>query len=150
MNEGQNRDNQPLEAPAQFIHQLQTLHNRRVIVPPEVEAAILETARQHFGSIAHRHRILRLPHWLAAAAAVILAALLAMLWLPRRPGPAAFAREDLDRNRRVDILDAFALARKVRQGAVPTRFDFNGDGVVNSKDIDAIATQAVKLSPKQG
>jgi hypothetical protein len=60
--------------------------------------------------------------------------------------PSRFAREDVNRDSLVNILDAFQLARELRSGApVPPRFDFNGDGIVNRADVDAVAAEAVRL-----
>ena len=59
---------------------------------------------------------------------------------------AAFAREDVNHDGRVDILDAFALARQLKAGAArATRFDINGDGVVDERDVASIAARAVRL-----
>ena len=75
---------------------------------------------------------------MAAAAAVML-----LLW----SGPV---REDIDRNGRVDILDAFALARQIEAGSgrLPDG-DINGDGVVDAGDVDAIALKAVALTAER-
>jgi len=150
MNHGDYLDERQPEVPQQFIDAITAAHGQRVLVPTEVDAAILDKAREHLQSVAGKRRIIRFPRWLAAAAAVVLAATVAGVWLQKRPAPPAFAREDLDHNGRVDILDAFALARKVQQGAVSAQFDMNGDGVVNSRDIDVVAAQAVRLDGKQG
>jgi len=46
----------------------------------------------------------------------------------------------------VDILDALALARAAQSERQPaSNLDLNGDGVVNRRDADLIARQAVKL-----
>jgi hypothetical protein len=46
----------------------------------------------------------------------------------------------------VDILDAFALARQLKSGLVPgPGQDINGDGVVDERDVETIAAQAVRL-----
>ena len=53
-------------------------------------------------------------------------------------------RSDLDLNGRVDILDAFAMARQFRDGDTEAR-DFNHDGRFDELDIDLVAREAVKL-----
>jgi hypothetical protein len=59
---------------------------------------------------------------------------------------AAFAREDVNQDGRVDILDAYQLAQRVDSGAaLPARFDFNRDGTVNRRDAELVAVRAVKL-----
>ncbi len=52
---------------------------------------------------------------------------------------------DLDRSGRVTILDAFALARQLDSGSSPAASDFNGDGLIDRGDVDAIAMLAVRL-----
>ena len=90
-----------------------------------------------------------LPWMTAAAAAFVL--LVAIPELFKRPAPApasdsAFARWDLNHDGRVDILDAFALARQVKQGGARNlQWDVNGDGVVDERDVAAIAARAVEL-----
>jgi len=60
--------------------------------------------------------------------------------------PAQFAREDLNRDGKIDILDSFALARELKNGdSLPAYLDVNGDGVVNEQDVNAIASRAVAL-----
>jgi len=56
-------------------------------------------------------------------------------------------RADIDRNGRVDIIDAFRLARHI-ESASPTKrkWDINGDGLVNRDDVDKVALAAVRLN----
>ena len=64
--------------------------------------------------------------------------------------PAAFAKEDINHDGYVDILDAFAVARQLKGESRPdTHLDVNGDGVVDERDVQVIATRAVEL-PKGG
>jgi hypothetical protein len=54
----------------------------------------------------------------------------------------------------VDILDAFAVARQLRDGGgkpvtvnqINSVEDVNGDGVIDQKDVDLIARTAVSVS----
>ena len=74
--------------------------------------------------------------------------MLGLVYLFIRPtgGTSAIAREDINRDGRVDILDAFQLARELGSGQKPAPgLDLNGDGVVDSRDVEIIAVQAVKL-----
>jgi hypothetical protein len=49
-------------------------------------------------------------------------------------------------DRRVDILDAFMLARQLKAGPVhEPRWDINHDGVVDERDVRAIAIEVVRL-----
>jgi hypothetical protein len=59
---------------------------------------------------------------------------------------AAEMGPDIDRSGRVDILDAFKLARHIKAGLQPSKkWDMNGDGLVNRKDVDLVAFAAVRL-----
>ena len=62
-------------------------------------------------------------------------------------GELTIAREDLDGNGRVDIVDAFILASWLRDdpGCLALEYDFNGDGTVNRADADYIASKAVRI-----
>lgn len=53
---------------------------------------------------------------------------------------------DIDENGRVDILDAFKLARHIESAEVrEAKWDINGDGQVNRDDVDVVAFAAVRL-----
>ena len=90
-----------------------------------------------------------LPWLSAAAAAVVLLLAIPQYFKHQAPGAvgsSAFARWDLNQDGRVDILDAFALARQLKQGGASSlQLDVNGDGVVDDRDVTAIAARAVKL-----
>jgi hypothetical protein len=93
-------------------------------------------------------------HWawrIAAAAAIIIFAF--SLNLTKQTGPATdrFSLSetqavDIDRNGRVDILDAFKLARHIESGGpAETEWDINGDGLIDRGDVDVVALAAVRL-----
>jgi hypothetical protein len=93
-------------------------------------------------------------HWVwrvAAAAAVIIFAF--SLDLTKQTGPTAdrFSLSktqaiDIDRNGRVDILDAFKLARYIETaGPAESAWDINGDGQIDRSDVDMVALAAVRL-----
>jgi len=86
---------------------------------------------------------LRFAAWLAGAGAAAVVLLLA-LYLPK--ASTKFAREDLNHDGSVDILDAFVLAKRV-EASVPADagIDLNGDGKVDQRDVAALAAQAVSL-----
>jgi hypothetical protein len=59
----------------------------------------------------------------------------------RTPAPPNASPE-----RRMDILDAFTLARQLKSGPVrEPRWDINRDGVVDERDVRAIAVEVVRL-----
>jgi hypothetical protein len=87
---------------------------------------------------------LRFLPWVAAATTAIVL-VIAMPRFVAKPGNS-FAKEDLNLDGRVDILDAFALATKLKAGAIASpQLDLNGDGVVDSRDVAVLAAQAVSL-----
>jgi len=147
-----NRDNDSSESPVspRLIAALRQSQKRRVFVPPTVDKAVLRTAREHLSPVKQRSSspLPRWFRWLAFATACLL--LCAAYWLTRQSsswnrGPT-YAREDLNRDGRVDILDAFQLARELQSGTKPvTAHDMNSDGDVDRRDVEIIAAQAVKL-----
>lgn len=121
-------------------------------VPPELDEAVLTAARARFARYRRRRLILRWAPLAAAAAALILLAIPVLRFTRpqgREAAPAVLATtpEDIDRNGRVDILDAFALARRLEAGAVAEpECDVNYDGDVDAADVDAIAMLAVRIN----
>jgi hypothetical protein len=67
---------------------------------------------------------------------------------PSAPPASIALKADLDGNGRVDILDAFYLARRVGKPSPQPTWDINGDGKIDQADIDAIAAQAVRVGGK--
>jgi hypothetical protein len=150
MNGHKQNDADEPELPARLSEALKAIYAPPEVIPSRVDDIILAQARDHLAGVAQSRRIVRFPRWLAAAAILLLAAVLGSLWFSNRRLPEV-AREDINRDGRVDVLDAFALARRLHQGAVTDRlFDINGDGLVDQKDIEAITTRAVKLDGRQG
>lgn len=137
-------DDDSLRAPEPLKRALAELRKERLFVSPAVDEAVLSAARSHL-----RKRAASRPSWqkwAAMAASLALVAWLALTLL-NRPQDGSLAREDINRDGRVDILDAFALARKIERGEPGLR-DVNGDGVVDGRDTDEIARHAVKLERK--
>jgi hypothetical protein len=100
-------------------------------IPPFMKARVL---------VASRRRRSGAP--LAVAAALLLG--LSALWVgigTRKPVPG-----DVDRNGRVDIVDAYALAVRLRSGQkVELIYDVNGDGKVDERDVEEIARRSVSI-----
>jgi hypothetical protein len=138
MNGDENRDEQ---IPAMLAEELRAAAAKTALfVPPSRDEAVLTGAREHFAEV-RRRRSRFTPVWWTAAAACIAIVAIAGLSLFET---TRYEQADVDGSGRVDILDAFALARRLQQGSVSGP-DVNGDGVVNKADVDAIAAQAVKL-----
>ena len=133
---------QSLQAPEKLVDALNQLQKDHIFVPATVDRAVLRAAGEHL------RRLERPPSpsrawasWAAMAACLALAA-----WLGERHN-SPFAREDITRDGRVDVLDAFALARRIDSGGpLDPRWDINGDGRVDRADINAIAARAVRLA----
>jgi hypothetical protein len=139
---------------------LNALFKPQVGVPPEVDRAVMDEAHKHLVPLqSDKRRRLRI-HWgwrIAAAAAVIILAF--SLDLTKQSGPTTdhlslerAVREpplqavDIDRNGRVDILDAFKLARHIESAdRIEEGWDFNGDGLIDRNDVDTVAFAAVRL-----
>lgn len=139
-----------LEAPAKLVSALRRLPQEPVFIPRTKDEAILRAARKQLGHPASsRMTWFRLMPWAAAAAAIVLLAAIPGLFMPPASRPlseSVFARGDLNRDGHVDILDAFTLARQLKQGGTRNlQFDLNGDGVVDERDVATLAARAVKL-----
>jgi hypothetical protein len=128
------------KVPAKIESELRRLSSRTtVLVPPDVDNAVLARARRRFEEIRRDERWFA--WWIPAAAAVVLA----LAWIGFSLLQATrYERADVDRSGQIDILDAFALARRIQQGSAQG-YDVNGDGVVDKGDVDAVAAQAVRL-----
>lgn len=124
-------------------------------VPGEVDRAILSDARRHLVGRGRSRLIFRLAPLTAAAAAIAL-----VFWAvsQRTPTPSdqqpvaqraavqTRLTEDIDANGRVDILDAFVLAKRVEgRGSLESRWDFTGDRIVDGRDVDHVALAAVSI-----
>lgn len=156
---------------------LRRLYPSGPAVPEGLDDEILARARSHFVKRRRLGLVLRLGGAVGAAAAVLtLAVWLGQARQAASPermatsetqvppvasskpmsplasssdGTAAGrARADFDGSGRVDILDAFALARRLESGrgnAADPAFDLNGDGRVDRRDVDLAALAAVRL-----
>lgn len=125
-------------------------------VPPEVDRAVSDRIHRHFvfekPTKDNRRRLRWAGLWkVAAAAAVVIFAF--SLDLTKKPAPiidysvrTGAQATDIDLNGRVDILDAFTLARQIKDaGQVESKWDMNGDGLIDDNDVDIVALAAVRL-----
>ena len=148
---GQFDENSGLKVSEEFRADLGNLFKPRHKIPSEVDRAILDKASGKLIRPRRRHSIIRRIGIIAATAAVVIFAFsLDLSRKPRQSTPVSYFAEavsaDIDQSGRVDILDAFKLARQIESVAnVDTNFDMNGDGFVNRGDVDFIAKAAVRL-----
>jgi hypothetical protein len=130
---------------------LQGLFQPPGAVPPRVDKIIVDQARRQLAQ--PRPLIIRL-RW---AAGITAAAAVVTIGMILYQGPnhqssivnhqsVAEGRADIDGNGRVDILDAFQLARSIEaRGRVAPQWDLNGDGRVDQDDVNLVALAAVRL-----
>lgn len=87
--------------------------------------------------------------WLWRAAAAVLLAGGAWLFVHDLTNtlraPELAAGPDCDGNGRVDVLDAFGVARSIELGVARAEWDFDGNGRVERADADELARRAVSL-----
>jgi|ERR1043166_639635 hypothetical protein len=121
-----------------------------VLVPRDREALIVATARRQLRRQIARHGWGKRLIW--AAAALVIAGLIVWSFVgsPRSKPNSNMASTgrnpaDLDGDGRVDIFDAFLLARAIRDGRTATAWDVNRDGVVDGRDVALVAHRAVQL-----
>ena len=156
-----------------FSEDLNTLFGPQFSVPPELDRAIMDQANRRLVQRHWRHRVFHhISLWrVAAVAAVIIFAF--SLNLTQKHGPSTSRTVlvkaqaiDIDRNGRVDILDAFKLARHIESADRTKRnlspvsstgqalreqgWDINGDGLVDRNDVDLVALSAVRLDKNKG
>lgn len=164
-------DDADLQAPPELVLALKRLPQERLFVPPTVDEAVVRAARQHLADVksgSGAHSPSASYHWwqifFAASAVVLVLALVVYEFFPAGAGRTLgvrnpFARETSgstqtqaplalmpSNQRRLDILDAFALARQLKAGPVnEPRWDVNHDGTVDDRDVRTIAREAVRL-----
>lgn len=139
-----------LKGSSKLSADLKALFTPKLSVPPEVDRAIMDQAHQRL----FRRQPRRLLRWAApvAAAAAVIIFVFMLEFTMKEPESAlsrsvlAVAQADIDHNGRVDILDAFKLARHIKSADRPDiKWDINGDGLVNRSDVDSVAFAAVRL-----
>jgi len=134
----------------ELSRELKALFSPSSGVPGRVDRAVAGAARNH---LARPTRKLWWLKWTVPATAAAAIALACVFWPGQNPKPrpvaemaAAALPGDIDHNGKVDILDAFKLARHVESAPPMDRaWDINGDGAVDRLDVDAVAFAAVRL-----
>ena len=163
MNDERKPDDAEIGLPDSLTATLKNRYGPVPSVPSEIDHAILADARRHLEQHgpatlrpAGRRRVSAW-QWTAIASTAATACMMLFALRPPQPNPESSVaarsnaaslddelRRDVDLNGRVDILDAFAMARQLRDGRGEAR-DFNHDGRFDKFDIDVVALEAVKL-----
>ncbi|MFM7055584.1 MAG: dockerin type I domain-containing protein [Planctomycetota bacterium] len=144
------------DLPESLRDSLQSRFGTAVSVPSAIDDAILTDARRHLtitrpGTTRTRWKILRIASLTSALAAA--AVVLMIRVRPPNPEldnqrPVAASQTlsgDVDGNGRIDIVDAFTLARQLQQKVSVVAVDADGDGRTTQADVDALAQRAVML-----
>lgn len=147
-------DNEPdLRISERFSEDLSRLFAPDRPIPSAIDRAVAEAARRH---LARPQRRLWWLRWAVPATAAAAIAIACLWWTQPGATPSvapsprlsqATAETDIDGNGRVDILDAFTLARHI-EAWQPTEamWDFNSDGLIDRRDVDTVALAAVRLN----
>ena len=150
--ENRHFDNEPdLGVSTRFGEDLGRLFAPDQPIPTHVDRAVTEAARRHLQQPQRRLWWLKWTVPATAAAAILLT--ISAWWFDVNPTPPATVLEvsarpaDIDLDGQVNILDAFTLARHIEaKRPVDQRWDLNGDGLIDRRDVDAIALAAVRLN----
>jgi hypothetical protein len=131
-------DQSDWELPGRLSGELKGLYGQSPVVPREVDEAILRMAGHR---MARQRRMRLMLRWAGAASAAAVV-MLAVWLMPRGSAPL--------QTRQVNILDAFEVARAIdHHQPLKKQWDVNHDGVVDQKDVDWMAQQAVRLKPEE-
>ena len=135
-------------APAPLVRALKSVFAERPFVPQSTDEAILRTARERLAPRPHpRHSWNLVFRWAAGISAAA-----ACVWIVTSlTQPMHLARGDINRDGKVDILDALALSRAIQTGArLPLEADLNDDGKIDDADVALICARAVRLAQNTG
>lgn len=121
-------------------------YTHRTPIPPIRDQFIRASAQAHF---ARRRMVRQMITWSASVAAGLAAAIALIVLLNRPTQPTSpIARGDINADGQVNIVDALALARHLSNRDPSNKsWDYNSDGAIDQKDVDAIAQSAVTLKP---
>lgn len=161
MKESPRPDSPEHELPEEVVDRIRRHSGASVPVPPAVDEAILTNARRHLAAVRASRPAAVVPRrvFRKTVLTVVTASLMivAAVWQFRlRPPEDPAARvanagrptdpDDVNRDGRVDILDAFTLARRVERGEpFSADQDRDRDGRVSRADVDELAGRVVML-----
>ena len=127
----------------QLAKDLRRLYQPPTTVPGHVDQAILTQARKQLRP-AKRIWLYRL-----SAAAAVLLIVIGLVFMEKACTRPAISG-DIDHSGAVNILDALQLATQIKESMpLDPRWDLNGDGIVDRKDVDTVGYMAVHLDRKE-
>jgi Dockerin type I domain len=121
------------------------LRSLEVETPADADSATRAVVRNRAAEIRRAALRSRRRYWPAwAAAAALLLGLGSWLALSSTRPPL---RGDVDGSGRIDIVDAYLLARRLEtQSKLEPHWDLSGDGKIDEGDVKAVAASAVSVS----
>ena len=141
-----------------FSEDLKGLFAAREAIGGEIDRAVMDAAARRFAGRSRRFVLKWVGSVAAVAAVLVFVAVLTQSRVGREPELSVMraysvadmsggVEGDIDMDGQVNILDAFKLARNVEAGAeADLRWDINGDGMVDRRDVDSVAYAAVRLN----
>lgn len=144
-NDSENQSSDDIELPPLLRDKLKAAHQAPQVTA-ELSAQLLASAKASYAIRLRRRRFLRWSVLIGSAAAIILMSML--LLLPNHSSNHHLAQAgDVNHDGRVDILDAYVVAKAISTGGkLEPSWDVNHDGVVDQKDVDWIAAAAVNVT----
>lgn len=134
------------EAPEALIADLRRLAGRPESLPMFDARSV---ASAHFAK-RRRLRLAAVVGAMGAVAAAIVVAVVIPGNVRTSPRSPLAVREDVNTDGRVDMLDAYMIAKAWAGDAAEPTWDFTGDGRVDGDDVKAVAGIAVRLPADGG
>jgi hypothetical protein len=134
------------EAPEALIADLRRLAGRPESLPMFDASSV---ASAHFAK-RRRLRLAAVVGAMGAVAAAIVVAVVIPGNVRTSPRSPLAVREDVNTDGRVDMLDAYMIAKAWAGDAAEPTWDFTGDGRVDGDDVKAVAGIAVRLPADGG
>lgn len=136
-------ENEQFEIPDRFVKALRDAYTHHTKVTPAADNAVLSMAHAEFS---RRRRMRLVARWGTGLAAAVAAMIVIAISIHHPTPQKSLAKGDVNGDGTVNIVDALSLAKHLaNHDAIEKRWDLNGDGVVDQKDIDALAMKAVSL-----
>jgi Dockerin type I domain len=152
MEKNENTDHSDDSVPEFVLSTLKDRYGPTPDVPTAIDQAILADAQRYLAERVQpvrRRRQWSVLRWATIGSTVAAACLMVVTFWPRHVAndglsSVAVNENDIDENGRVDILDAFVMARQIQTGDSRAR-DLNHDGQRDQLDVDLVARNAVML-----